>query len=41
MQYIEPAAISETNFKIEWEKAENEAVYETTIPLKEGRYEYH
>lgn len=27
MQYIEPANISETNFKIEWEKAENEAVY--------------
>ena len=27
MQYIEPANISETNFKIEWEKADNEAVY--------------
>ena len=34
MQYIQPAVISETNFKIEWEKAENEAVYETIVPLK-------
>jgi vesicle coat complex subunit len=40
MQYIEPANISETNFKIEWEKADNEAIYETSIPLKEGRYPY-
>jgi hypothetical protein len=37
MQYIAPASISPTNFKIEWEKAENEVVYETNIPLKEGR----
>ena len=40
MQYIQPASISETNFKIEWEKAENEAVYQTTIPLKEDRYSF-
>ena len=38
MQYIQPAVISETNFKIEWQKAQNEVVYDTTIPLKEGRY---
>lgn len=37
MQYISPASISATNFKIDWEKAENEVIYETTIPLKEGR----
>lgn len=38
MQYIEPANISETNFKIEWQKTENEAIYETNLPRKEGRY---
>ena len=37
MQYIAPAVISETNFKIQWEKAENQVAYETSIPLKEGR----
>ncbi len=38
MQYIEPANITETNFKIEWQKTENEAIYETNLPRKEGRY---
>lgn len=38
MQFVEPASISETNFKIEWQKAENEIVYDTTIPHREKRY---
>ena len=38
MQYIEPASITDTNFKIEWQKTENEAIYETNLQRKEGRY---
>lgn len=37
MQFVEPASITDNNFKIEWQRAENEVVYETTIPLKAGR----
>lgn len=38
MQFVEPAELSETNFKLEWQKAEHEVVYETSIPSKAGRY---
>lgn len=38
MQFVEPAELSETNFKLEWQKAEHEVVYETSIPSKPGRY---
>ena len=40
MQFVEPADISPTNFKIEWQKAENEITYETNIVQKENRYQY-
>jgi coatomer subunit beta len=37
MQFVEPAELSETNFKLEWQKAEHEVVFEHEIPAKAGR----
>jgi vesicle coat complex subunit len=37
MQFVEPAELSETAFKLEWQKAEHEIVFETELPNRAGR----
>jgi hypothetical protein len=38
MQFVQPAELTETAFKLEWQKADHESVFETEIPLRADRY---